>query len=77
MDVLVEFNGAYWYRTPEESPAPETGAGDHPPSHWPVAQESIFGYITLVDADTIEYTIGDGEVIATYRPSDKAPPGCA
>jgi hypothetical protein len=77
MDVLGELNGTYWYRVDSDAPAPETGAGDQPPPHWPVAEQSIFGYVTLVDADTIEYTIGDGEVIATYEPSDVEPPGCA
>jgi hypothetical protein len=77
MDVLGELNGTYWYRVDSGSPAPETGAGDQPPPHWPVAEQSIFGYVTLIDADTIEYTIGDGEVIATYEPSDVEPPGCA
>jgi hypothetical protein len=76
MEVLGEFNGKYWYRA-RGKPAPETGAGEEPPPHWPVAQQSIFGYITLADDDTIEYTIDDDEVIATYRPSNKEPPGCA
>lgn len=31
---------------------------------------------TLIDDNTIEYTITDGEVIAIYEPSDKQPPGC-
>jgi hypothetical protein len=77
MDVLGEFNGRYWYRARDNAPAPETGAGEETPPHWPVAQQSIFGYITLTHRDTIEYTIDDGEVIASYRPSSKEPPGCA
>jgi hypothetical protein len=77
MEVLGEFDDRYWYRAKDNAPAPETGAGGETPPHWPVAQQSIFGYITLTDNDTIEYTINDGEVIATYRPSNKEPPGCA
>ena len=77
MDVLGELNGTYWYRDDSDAPAPATGDGDQPPPHWPVAEQSIFGYVTLVEVDTIEYTIGDGEVIATYEPSDVEPPGCA
>ena len=37
---------------------------------------TIFGFATLVDENTIEYTIADGEVIGVYEPSDEQPPGC-
>lgn len=54
----------------------ETGAADRIPDDWPVAQQTIFGFITLVEDDLIEYSIGDGEVIATYIPATQEPPGC-
>lgn len=75
MDYLAELNGRFWYLN-EADATPETGAGDSPPASWPVAQQTIFGYVTLTDDSTIEYSIGDGEVIATYSPSEVEPPRC-
>ncbi len=67
--------GEAWQRT-DDGPDIETGAGDEIPDDWPVAQQTIFGFATLVSADLIEYSIGDGEVIATYVPAAQPPPGC-
>jgi hypothetical protein len=55
----------------------ETGAGDEIPDDWPVAQQTIFGFVTLVEDERIEYSLADGEVIATYEPATEQPPGCA
>lgn len=74
MDWLY-VGGESWERT-DDGPDPETGAGEEPPAGWPVAQQTIFGFLTLVDDDTVEYSIGDGEVIATYAPTSEEPPGC-
>ncbi len=63
-----------WRRT-DGGPDFETGAGDIPDESWPVAGQTIYGYATLVD-DVVEYSIGDGEVIATYEQVPEAPPGC-
>jgi hypothetical protein len=77
MDYLGSFNGSHWYRDQRRGgPAPETGAGRAPPAHWPVAREKIFGFVELVALDRIDYSIGPTEVIATYLPSDRPPPGC-
>lgn len=76
MDYLADLNGRHWYLAEAPKGTVETGAGHKPPSNWPVAQQTIFGYVTLIDDNTIEYTITDGDVIATYEPSDKQPPGC-
>jgi hypothetical protein len=78
MGLLGNFNDRWWYLV-EGSSAwdPETGSAAAPPAHWPIAQESIFGMITLVDADTIEYTIPSGEVIAVYEASTTEPQLCA
>ena len=46
------------------------------PDDWPVAQQTIFGFATLVGDEVVEYSIGDGEVIATYAPATEDPPGC-
>jgi hypothetical protein len=67
-----------WQRT-DDGRGVETGAGDQVPADWPVAQQTIFGYATLVADDRIEYSIGEGddaEVIATYERSAEEPPGC-
>ena len=72
MDWLY-VGGQAWQRT-DDGPDTETGAGDDIPDDWPVAQQTIFGYATLVNDDLIEYSIGDGEVISTYAPATQ--PGC-
>lgn len=33
----------------------------------------VFGHITRLDADTIEATTLDGELIAVYEPTDEEP----
>jgi hypothetical protein len=68
--------GEPWRRT-DDGINVETGAGDQAPAGWPIAQQAIFGFVTLVDDDLIEYSIGDGQVIATYAPATEEPPGCA
>lgn len=72
----LHIGGEPWQRT-DDGPDVETGTGDEIPDGWPVARETIFGYVTLVDDDLIEYAIADGEVIATYAPATEDPPGCA
>lgn len=54
----------------------ETGAGDEVPAGWPVAQQTLFGYATLTAPDRLEYSLEDGEVIATYALTEQQPPGC-
>lgn len=74
MDWLY-VGGEPWQRT-DDGPDTETGAGDEIPVDWPVAGQTILGFATLVSDDLIEYSIGDGEVIATYAPATEPPPGC-
>jgi hypothetical protein len=64
-----------WERTDDGADV-ETGAGEAPSEDWPTAGQTIYGYATLVDADTVEYTVGDGEVIATYGPPTREPDMC-
>jgi hypothetical protein len=67
-----------WQRT-DDGPDVETGAGDGPPEDWPLAGQTIFGYATLGEDGTIEYSVGEGEdaeVIATYEQTGATPPGC-
>lgn len=68
-------------KTLPASTAPETRAitGRMSIRHaqaWPVAAQTIFGMVTLIDAGTIDYSIPGGEVIAIYEASDEDPPGC-
>ncbi len=73
MDWLY-LGGDAWRRT-DDGPDVESGAGDPGDPDWPIAQETIFGYATLVD-DVVEYSLPDGEVIATYERSRQQPPLC-
>jgi hypothetical protein len=70
---LGQFNGSFWHWARRASDGPM------PPSteSWPMAGQSVLGYVTLVDAQTIEYSLPGGEVIAVYEASDVEPPGCA
>ncbi|MGQ0830042.1 MAG: WD40/YVTN/BNR-like repeat-containing protein [Microthrixaceae bacterium] len=65
-------DGRTWHIVDSTRP----GDGGYPDS-WPIAGETLYGFVTLVDANTVEYSIGDGEVIATYEPATTDPPGCA
>lgn len=77
MDYLGELNDLNWFLTDAPYGNFETGSWDRlPDPSWPVVAEVIFGFITLVDESTIEYTIGDGDVIAVYQPSSEHVPGC-
>jgi len=75
MEWLYEVDGTSWRRT-DDGPDTETGAGDEIPDDWPVAQQAIFGFVTRVSEDRIEYSIGDDQVIATYSRSAEQAPGC-
>jgi hypothetical protein len=37
----------------------------------------LFGFITLVEPMTIEYSLPSGEVIAKYHPTNQQPPQCS
>lgn len=63
-----------WRRT-DHGPDIETGAGDGPTEGWPLVGQSLYGFATLTDADHLDYSIGDGEVIASYV-RDTGAPGC-
>jgi hypothetical protein len=74
MDWL--YLGEQAWRRSDDGPDVETGAGDEVDEAWPVAQQTIFGFAALTDEGVVEYTIGDGEVIATYAKVEEQPPGC-
>lgn len=63
-----------WRRT-DDGPDLESGAGDRAPDGWPVVGETIYGFATLADETTVEYSIPGGQVIATYERAGGAP-GC-
>ena len=67
MGYLGNFNGTHWYHV--------EGATE-PSESWPVAQQTIFGMVTLIDSGVIEYSLPTGQVVATYASSDEEPPGC-
>ena len=70
MDFLGEFNGSLFGLV-------DPPRGATPKSSWPMVPDEILGLVTLVDGDTIEYSIPSGEVIATYRTTDEEAPACA
>jgi hypothetical protein len=73
---LGVFDDRLWVQV--DGPDAHTGAGEEIPEGWPQAGGSIYGYLTLVDEDTIEYSIEvGGEAVATYEPVDAEPDGCA
>jgi hypothetical protein len=47
------------------------------PDDWPAHGELVFGYVTLAAEDKLEYSLPDGEVIATFSVPTEDPPGCA
>ena len=55
---------------------PDPGGDDGYPARWPLVGESLYGFVTLVAPDTVEYSIGPDEVVATYEPATTTPPGC-
>jgi hypothetical protein len=76
--LLGNFNGRWWYLVPGSTEWGDgTGATGPPPADWPIAEQFIFGTITLIDEGTIEYRIPSGETIATYEASDVTPQLCA
>jgi len=80
MGRLGELNGRQWELVEGTAPyRPETGSGDPIPEGWPVVDQTILGFVTLVAPDRIEYSLEDGEVIAAYRPMAPGTPvrGCA
>jgi hypothetical protein len=80
MDRVGELGGRQWALVDGSAEVnPETGAGDPLPPSWPVVAQSILGYVTMVAADRIEYSLADGEVIAVYAPLPEGAPvlGCA
>jgi hypothetical protein len=77
MGTLGEFNNRWWVLVEGSAEVnPEIGAGDQPPPHWPIAQQAIIGTITVIDNDTIAYSIPTGETIAHYQPVDIANAMC-
>lgn len=66
--------GERWRRS-DHGPEVETGAGDDPPTDWPVVHEELLGVARLTEQGVVEYSVG-GEVVATYTRTRERPPGC-
>jgi hypothetical protein len=76
--VLGQFNDRWWVLVEGSTVVdPDLAAGQVPPADWPIAGQAIFGMITLLDDDTINYSIPSGEVIAVYQPATTDPALCA
>jgi hypothetical protein len=70
------FGDTTWRRT-DDGPGVETGGGQVAPDDWPLAeqQQTLYGYATVLADGTLEYSLEDGTVIATYERRSGAP-GC-
>ena len=70
------FGDGTWRRT-DDGPGVETGAGQAGPEDWPLVegQQTLYGYATVRADGTLEYSLEDGTVIATYERREGAP-GC-
>jgi hypothetical protein len=65
MDRLGEFNDRQW-RVAASSPS--ESANGMVDEDWPMAAETILGFLTLTEPERIEYSLDDGTVIAVYEP---------
>lgn len=70
------FGDTTWRRT-DDGPGVETGAGQQGPDGWPLAEQeqTLYGFATVLADGTLEYSLEDGTVIATYERRSGAP-GC-
>jgi hypothetical protein len=75
MSFLASFNNTHWHL--ESGPPAEVEEGQEVLNpEWPIAQQTIFGFVTMVDSETVEYSIPSGEVIGVYRADDRRPRAC-
>jgi hypothetical protein len=75
IEWIGRFNSTAWKLV--EGQDWEAGAGEVPPEGWPAAGQMLYGYVTLVAADRIEYTTAAGGLIAAYAPTTERIPGCS
>lgn len=76
MGYLGNFNGTHWHLTDAPHGTANSGSSRAVPDGWPIAQETIQGMVTLVDATTIEYSIPEVGVIGVYEASTTPPSEC-
>jgi hypothetical protein len=68
---LGQFNGQHWYAVPGEGLDDE----DLYAAGLPIVQDNLFGEMTVVSEDRIEYRAGD-VLVNAYQPKPDEPPGC-
>lgn len=68
---LGEFNGRHWFAVPSEG----IDDGELQDAGLPIVQDSLFGEMTVVAEDRIEYRAGD-VLIGVYQPKPDEPPTC-
>jgi hypothetical protein len=67
---LGEFNGQHWFATAGE------GVADDDLRQFPIVQDNyLFGEVTVVAADRIEYRV-DNTLVRAYEPQPTEPPTC-
>ncbi|MFN7148857.1 MAG: exo-alpha-sialidase [Microthrixaceae bacterium] len=65
MDRLSEFNDRRWGIA---ASSPDGSVSGEATEDWPMAAETILGFLTLTEPGRIEYSLDDGTVIAVYEP---------
>jgi hypothetical protein len=70
-EYLGEFNGRHWFAVPGEG----IDNGELQDAGLPIVQNSLFGEMTVVADDRIDYRAGD-ILIAVYQPKPDEPPAC-
>jgi hypothetical protein len=68
---LGQFNGQHWYAVPGEGIDDE----DLNDARLPIVQNELFGEMTVVSEDRIEYRAGD-VLVNAYQPKPDEPPTC-
>jgi hypothetical protein len=68
---LGQFNGQHWYAVAGEGIDDE----DLYVAGLPIVQDNLFGEMTVVPEDRIEYRAGD-ILVNAYQPKPDEPPGC-
>lgn len=73
LDFIKSFNGTRWSMSDGEDIS--TGSSGTIPDRLPIAGQTLYGYVTLVAPDRIEYSLKSGEVLAGYTPAPPAKDG--
>lgn len=66
-----------WRLVDDETPLTRLTHGVNPPARWPIAQQMLFGFVTVTSPGHADYSLPAGTVIGHYAPFAGAPPHCS